>query len=642
MNKMKLTTRLLLLMTLFVVSAIAFTACSSEEDVTSTEEQERGVVKTEFTISIPQGTSGTTRMAGTTVQSGENIDGFLGIRNIELYPFSSVISSTEGSVFPVTSTTIPSSIRLVGATGGGGKYGASGASDNTIGAGSTNLFTASKSHLYQDVDIPIGTKSFMFYGESARTGDGENAVYGALTKTSASSGTTLGDITFSPTPIHSSGEVGSNGTAIAAYLTSIANAKSGDTEWKDTKNVSLAALYENFISTHAGSWTSIKAMLQVMYTNLAARDADNNDTQAMKTAIRTAIANTTYGVSADTDGNLTFSQEMGNYPRDLGLPDGAAYVQWDTTGKKFNALANNHNTGLNTASLASYVYPASLYYRALSNIKTSTSSKGTTGTQAFDNDKTWETILGYYNQTTEESTAGYDNSKVSSKTRSIVIIDPVQYAVGRLDAYIYATSASLKDNANTDFTVNSGTNFPITAILVGGQKAVDYKFEQRTDATTTYTIYDNSIDGTPYLNNASPTTPIYMLALETKSATADAQEDAVVKIAVELENKSGKTIVGYNNEMIYPGCRFYLLGTLDPNKNVTQTYDGSPADATNHPELIIKKAFVQDYKTQVNLKIASLKNAYNTLPDLTLPQLEMGLFVDLTWKPGISQDITID
>ena len=634
MNKMK---KYLIMFAALVATTAGFTACSSEDDLASAEqgqEQERGVVKTQFTISIPQGTSGTTRMAAGTVQAGENLYAFRGIGNIELYPFKTAISTTA-PIFPETSTSIPSQILLVGATGNG-KSGPSGTSNNTI-AGKENLYNTSMSHLYQDVDIPIGTRSFMFYGEALRTTEtNSNTVSGSLTKTVE--GATLNGITFSPTPIHSTGTVGSNGTKIAQYLTAIAATTVNNKKWEETENVGLRALYESFISNKAGSWTNVKAMVQDMYKNLKPGSADNAETTAMKNAIRTSIASSTYGVSASEE-VLAFSQDMGNYPRDLGLPDGAAYVRWNTTNKEFEALANNHNTGMNITSLAQYVYPASLYYRGLSNIKTSSTPKGT-GADVYNDDNTWAQILAFYNATDAETAAGYDNSSVSSKTRSIAIIDPVQYAVGRLDAKIKAESASLQDNALNNYTVNEGTNFKVTGILVGGQKPVDYKFEQRSDHSTFYTIYDQAIDGNIYLlNSESPT--IYTLALETKTAASESDETAIAKIAVEFLNNTDKVIVGLNNEKIYPGCKFYLVGTLDPHKNLTQTYDGSTADPTNHPELIIKKAFVQDYKTTVTLKIASLKNAYNTLPDLTVPQLEMGLSVDLGWQTGISQNIDI-
>ena len=249
MNKMK---KNFLMFAALVAATLGFTACSSDDGLASAEqgqEQERGVVKTQFTISIPQGTSGTTRMAAGTVQAGETLDDFRGIKDIELYPFNTQVS-TVTPVFPAPETTIPSKILLAGGTSTGPK-GPSGSTDNTI-AGKDYLYTNSMSHHYQDVDIPIGTKSFMFYGEACRTTETTpNTVSGSLTKTVT--GTTLGGITFSPTPIHSAGTVGANGTKIAQYLTSIANTTVDNKKWEDTKNVGLMALYESFISNKVGN-----------------------------------------------------------------------------------------------------------------------------------------------------------------------------------------------------------------------------------------------------------------------------------------------------------------------------------------------------------------------------------------------------
>jgi len=672
-----------LLMFAALVATAAFTACSSEEDLANAEqEQERGVVKTQFTISVPQGTSGTTRMASGIVQATEALVDFRGIKEIELYPFNTQLGSIT------TSTTIPSKILLVGGTST--KYGPSGTADYTI-EGPSNLFTKSKSHLYQDVDISIGTRAFMFYGEAA--GNAAERIQGKLNKTI--SGSTLGGIKFSHQQIRPDGTVGTSGTTIAAYMTSIANARTSDGKyWKDTKNVALRALYEQFTGENesgqltnngvkAGSWTNVMAVIQQLYSNLTIGSGDTDDTKNMKTAIKDAIKNkTTYGVNDDdNDGTLTFGTLMGTkvenveypYPRDLGLPDGAAFVRWtpvaddpdteDVELGHFDALSNNSNTGTNIPSLDRYVYPPSLYYRVLSNIKTSTTIKGTSVTQPYNDDVTWENILGYYTLTDEETTAGYDNTAVSSKTRSIVIKNPVQYSVGRLDATIVANTATIQDNAKkTNFDVGSTSNkFKVTGILIGGQKPVDYKFQQSSDATTFYTIYDNSFEhdtniGAVYLRSTNDT-PIYTLALETKSATKSDDEDAIVKIAVEFENNSGQILIGKDNEQIPNGCRFYLIGTLDPYLNTTQKYvfpdnsdpnkvDDPTNSSLNDPTLnnsdVIKKAFVQDYKTVVKLKIANLNNAYNTLPDLTLPQLEMGLSVDLSWKTGIDLDINME
>jgi hypothetical protein len=333
----------------------------------------------------------------------------------------------------------------------------------------------------------------------------------------------------------------------------------------------------------------------------------------MKEAICTAIANATYGVTASGT-TLTFSKNYNNYPADLGLPDGAAYVTWDATNKMFTTLVTaEHNTGMDVAPLSAFVYPASLYYWVKSGIMTSEEAK-----DSHSDTDTWATITSGYNKGTE----------VTSKTRSIVITDPVQYAVARLDLTLKATSPLL-DASNQTITLYSDDSykFPVTGIIVGGQKAVDWKFEQITTGTVTaYTMYDSQVadGGTRYLSTTK-SSAIHTLLLETNDATSATDDAANIQIAVELQNNSNQTIVGYNKQYILPGCKFYLIGTLKPWK------DGET----------IKRAFKQDYTTTANLTINSLANAHSTLPDLGIPQMNLGVSIDLTWQTGVTHDITI-
>ena len=171
------------LLAVLVTMTGLFTACSSDDAVTDTTENERGVVKAEFTISFPQKV-GTTRMSAATVQASGQA--FRGIRNIELYPFVNMAALAVGG-----SATIPSMISLLAGTSLG-KTGASSTTNPNEIASSGALFTTSNSHLYQNVDIPLHTQSFMFYGEAIPSGT-DAAVNGALTKSLASSGTTLND-----------------------------------------------------------------------------------------------------------------------------------------------------------------------------------------------------------------------------------------------------------------------------------------------------------------------------------------------------------------------------------------------------------------------------------------------------------------
>ena len=646
MNKMK---KNFLMFVALVAATLGFTACSSEDDLASAEqgqEQERGVVKTEFSISFPQKVGGTTRMTASTIQDAGQP--FRGIRDIELYPFKDDSTNVITTAASTDGLELPTPIILFGGTTS--ESGPSSDKDYAISGGSKALYANTNSHLYQNVDIPIGTKSFIFYGV-ADYSETSNvpAEYGSLIKTSA---TKLENVKFSPEVIYKTGAVDASGDSIAAYLTSIAESKftgsTGDSLWSETPSVALKALYNNLITMKAGSFNNMKAAVQKLYKELKKESSgDASTTKKMKQAIMASITANKYGVSADGEGNLTFTKMKSNsYPRNIGLPDGAAYIVWqkkssNSTDYEFKALIDNGNTGLNTASLNSYVYPAALYYYVLSNIKTSKVSKASYYSEyASISGKTWKDITDQY--TTE---TGYDNTKVSSETRSIAILHPIQYAVGRLDVTVRAASSTLSDNKSGHSITLGGTSFPVTGILVHGQKPVDYKFQQLT-GDPVYTVYDSVYYQKNSAQNIYLTTgasnPIHTLVLETKEAGATTGDASVVaKIAVEFLNNTNDTIYGHNGELIYPQCKFYLTGTLDPALNDGQEVTGHTnyKDANNN---LIKKAFMQDYTTTANLKISSLMNAYNTLPDLALPQMEMGLSVDLNWKTGISQNINIE
>lgn len=595
------------LMAMLVTMTAFLTACNSEDSVTDAYANgERGVVKTEFTISFPQTTTGLTRLGADVVQVAayDNLAKFRGIKDIVLYPFLSAPADISKT------TEVPTGITLYGGTIG--QAGASGTDNNTI-TGSSALYSGSNSHLYKNVDIAVGTKSFIFYGEAATTSTQNAKEVGSLTKNVA--GTTFEDITFEPTPIFTGTSVGSNGEAVAAYLTSVANTEDADgNKWSETTNPGLKTLYENFTSITTGAWANVKAAMQRVYKNLkeSASTSDLAANAAMKTAICNAITNNTY-VASVSGTALTFNEDFENYPADLGLPDGAAYVTWDATNKKFTTLVTaENNTGMNVAPLSAFVYPASLYYWVKSGIMTSEEAKN-----SHSDTETWATITSGYNKGTE----------VTSKTRSIVITDPVQYAVARLDLTLKA-AGTLKDADDKVITLYSGDSykFPVTGIIVGDQKAVDWKFEQITTGTA-YTMYDSQVaDGAPRYLSTTATSAIHTLLLETNDATSATDDAANIQIAVELENNSDQTIVGYNKQYILPGCKFYLIGTLKPWK------DGET----------IKRAFKQDYTTTANLTINSLANAHSTLPDLGVPQLNLGVSIDLTWQTGVTHDITIE
>ena len=611
MDKMK---KYLLMLAALFVAAISFTACSSEDDLANAEEeQERGVVKADFTISFPKQMGGITRQSEIIVQ-GQSTPVFRGINGITLMPFS----SAKSAITP--SSTIPTSINLYAGTVG--KQGASSATANTIDA-QYALYTNSNSHLYTDIEIAIGTRSFMFYGkaiDAAATSEStSNVINGSLEK--STNGTTLDAISFSLTDI-TTATVNAQATAIAAYLTNIAKAASGDE--------TMLTYFPNFTNLKAGSYTSMKAVVQAVYTSLY------NNTDALSTAIKTAILDgypsgsvtKTIAVaekSGTTTGELVFTSDY-TYPRNLFLPDGAAQINWNTSTKAFEVVITS-NVGLNISAIDDYTYPAALYYYGLSDIWAVPASMS-----GIYEGKSWADIIKAYTDRTDES------EMVQSTTRSIAIRDEVQYAVGRLDVTVQSKSGQqeLVDNKGAYIALGTdGVNFPIKGILVGNQKAVKYNFETNTTAAAK-TIYDSQMPSGATLFPGTPSVKTHTLVLQTVDATSDDDTNANVPIAIEFENAGTQIIVGKDNELIYPGTRFYLLGMLKPNKNTTQKYS-TATDAE-----VIKKAFVQDYVTTAYFTVESFKNAYHTLPDLRTPSLEVGLSVDLTWKPGITQEIVVE
>ncbi len=616
---------------MLAVVALFFVACTSDDDVAAEGELEQGVVKAEFTISIPQKNGGFTRQ-GLNIVQGQNTPKFRGMQNIELLPFNSVASGVTGE------TDIPSMISLGTAESTTLGYTLSSSDMITLASYTAdNKVYQSQSRLYKDISVPIGTRSFLFYGvarDSTVTSGSANKANGALTR--SESPAKLSDITFTPVPIYEAGTVHQQGSDIAIYLTAIANAKYTSDENTET----MLTLFPNFTKINAGSWNSVKAAVQEVYKGIYDRA-----NAGLYKAIADSITKTytiggrsvTFASVGSTAGTLTFSTAY-TYPQNegVGLPDGAAYVKWETN--KFTAIAQD-NLGMNVTPLNLFVYPASLYYYGLSNIKTADVSMQS----YYNNSNTWKDILGKY-----DAAEGF-NTLVQSTTRSIAIEDEVQYAVGRLDVTVTTKSGSaeLRDNDNNVITI--GNNFPITGIIVGNQRPVDYKFETSTSSSN-YTIYDSEVkalptsDVVPYLypGTNSPSTT-HTLVLETPATTLSAptssseeeQSDvnADVPIAVEFMNNSSQTIVGKDKMVIYPNTKFYLIGTLKPYKNTTQKYKGT---STN-----INQAFVKDYVTTANFVVESFQNAYNMLPDLRTPKLEIGMSVDLTWEDGITQTITI-
>ena len=635
-----------------LAGAVSLSACSSSDDVVDVNPTYDGeAVKTQFTISFTQSVAKTRQTAATvqTTADGGNItiSGFRGMDNIVLYPFA---ATAVAGADPITSssTKIGDKISLTSMIQPAqpSNYEA-----NTIPAGTSGLTTASNSVLFGDVTIPIGTGSFLFYGKAIDNTTYTDKFYNGslkLINTTASNATpdapNPANIAFDLEQIYPSSTTASTvGAALADYLSQIAQAGGFDSStkksaWEATDNTGLKDLYAKFITLKAGSSLNVQAAVQDLYTSI------KNNTDDVSIAIKNAILSTTttaitystkYATDENSDGTLEFQANIGNsaatyFPGDKNLPDGAALLAYDDDTNTFSQSEDGvGNTG-NNAEYADYVYPASLYYYCNSGIKTSTSSQQT----LYNGTNTWAQITG---------NAAYAGNAVGPSSRSVAILDPIQYGVGRLDMKIKKLNTEtvggkpvMYDKKGEPYDVTNG--FTVTGVLIGGQKQVGFNFEP--NGTTEKTIYDNitkSQTGTTLTvdkENASATN--YTLALETAS-------NSEIYVAVEFLN-NGADFEGADG-VIPAGCKFYLVGKLDPTTEGTydETNTATGVSSTGN------KVFKQDYKTIADFSIAKgtantantkgLAAAYNTVPDLRTPQLELGFSVDLTWNPGITFDV---
>src|SRR3712207_1301342 len=231
-----------------------------------------------------------------------------------------------------------------------------------------SLGAKSNAKLYKDVNVPIGTTGFLFYGK-ANDGTVTTATdkfkFGTLNESALTGENST--FTFTPEPIFAAGTADAKATAIATYLTTIATATDGTTAWSATTNAGLKDLYDKFITMAAGSSTSVLAAVQSLYNSLKP-NADN-----LSKAIRTAIANTTYvSVAGET---LTLQDAVAGYPKNINLPDGAAVVKWSTDKFVADPEATQTYKGLQIGVLKNYVYMPNLYYTVNTDVKTMTGDR---------------------------------------------------------------------------------------------------------------------------------------------------------------------------------------------------------------------------------------------------------------------------
>lgn len=596
-----------------LTSALAFTSCKKDKNDEVAPSGKNDVVKTQFALTIPTTSNSRSnaprRMNGVTVQK----TGFRSLTDIVLFPFA-VTDSIEGAHVRLgnpLSLSTPQELRI------GKDY--------------------QKSRLYSDVEVPVGTSSFLFYAKADpnESGLGVNPdsvgktdyKLGSSTVASITDMTKPEDLFFAPSQRCATANLGADETAtkISKYLTSIAQAQittPAAMTWRGTLgkggsgNESLDTLYVRFSSLQAGSSASVKAAVSDLYATLKPMD-DNKAAlpEALRNlprAIMDSILAPTW-VSVDGDG-IAFASDGGidGFPANQNLPDGAASVTCVIATGVFSYV-NSSVPGLTQMGLTAankFVYAAELLYLANTTIHVADELKLQNYTGAGDGDATgtyWSAFIA----------ANYGSQRtVTTSTRSVILDTTINYGVSRFDVTAKLGDAiALKDRNDDDVSKPDG-GFPLTGVLVARQNKVNYMFHP--DGSDNFVIYDNATNGVK-VSDADPssTDTIHTLVYETERA----DEDDQLFFALEFTNTTND-FVGKNG-IVPTGTKFYLVGHLKAT-DAAMTAVG----ADTH------YFFKQDHWTKVNCTISDLRKAYNVIPDLRTAELELGLSVDIKWQSG--------
>ena len=576
-----------------LTSAVVITGCKNDSE----PQAKAPKVTTDIAISLPNQVGGPAvrHMPGRTVQTDGPTDfSYNGMANITLIPFAPKAKVSTASV----------------------RFG----DDIALGTldGSIALSNENRARNYSDQQVPQGTTAFLFYGESGKNSGAAKfdvgQINGALTGNPAAYKFELQPICTNTDAVQAVADL------FNAYLNQVIIAQdtlySGH-EWRfisESENKGYKDMFDTLKTLNVLTTYGVERMMTDLYHSLDV----NKDSLAK--AIRKAILNPTYASlsGSGASAKVQLVSGMQNFPKQFNIPEGAVSVVYSTSTNTFGANAAHSFGGLAPADLASYVYPASLWYFANTLIKTSSSSKGN-----YTAGGTWKSILATYEN---------NEASVNSSTRSIALIDTIQYGVARLDVQVkLKDGTSLMDNNPVESLreiANPDGGYPLKAVLIGNQKNVGFDFTPATyagDKAGTYVIYDTVMSSAIY---AQPHASVYSaanstLVLETPADAGAGAED--VFVALEFENNTGKDFYGVDRQMIPAGGRFYMVGKLE----------ASEATETG------KKVFKQDYTTTARFSINSLTKAYSAIPDLKAPQLEIGMSVDLYWSDGHDYEINL-
>ena len=591
-----------------MMAVAILTGCSEKDE---TDVVNYSPVDVSLAFSVPdmyEGPVVQTRMADSVVQMTDGY--YRGLKEVHIIPFETTGTITKNdNPFIFDEKGLGESGRVAGKP--------------------SKLTPDSAFYFYPGCSFWPGTASLLFYARGANTVQvngvtipADNKAYYGSTLMTGADDRTPSRIQFSPEQIWSATTVDDRAQALADYLTAIANT----TGWAVTEDPKLKALYYNFLHQDAsgnsgiiaGSSACVRAFIEELY-----REAGDYETNAGKSVAEAVRASIKAGATVDNEGHLTLTSWNGTtltgYPANIGLPDGAAAIQWNGT-----AFQPQTKTSVESAitSMDRFVYPAELCYYGNSTIRT---SKNEVEKTVYQKETTWNDVLGHYKTGTV----------VKSNIKSAAMVSSVQYAVARLCVKLGVVDLMTipLEDANGDMVTFDNTYYPLTAVIVGGQYPVGFdcrpetvqpwptaEKDQKALTDQMFFVYDTEVKTKKtgdtydyyYLNSTAD------MVASTNTLVLQSYEKQNVTIVLEFENRSNMKFMGHDG-IVYPGTKFYLVGEVNPAYPTVA--------ATVKTDENKDRVFTQDYITTFNIRIESFKFAYNVMPDLLASKMEIGVKV---------------
>ncbi len=443
---------------------------------------------------------------------------------------------------------------------------------------------------FTDVALPTGDIAFLFYGQ-------EDVAAGKVALSQSTGAVyTPADITFSLNNILA------DATNDAAFKTLFEAIEGLNTVLdaqidaaSDPLKAELTALKTDWHKFTSASNTNLGLAFTFLTDAVAALEEGD-----AKTALSEQVTKMTEALAAD-------------YP--YGLPEGTFALKEGEV-----RLSGDEATGLDNiiaTAKARYMKPAALTYY----VNAYPVDYSSTNAAALQ----WDKIAGTINATGSGISA--DRTQISPATTKIALNKTINYGVGRLDvAPVFIATGGVMETANdpdgkmTPVSVNNNS-FELTGVLVGNLPTT-LDWELNPSGEFGATVFDTEVEKSAVSVFASAASATYdkcsYIILPATTGLKALSKN--VTIALQFKNNGAQF---YGKDGIIPaGGTFYIAGQLSQN--------GAAA--------VEKDAIEKDFYTTAKLRIVTLKNATNTVPDIVNPTLELSMYVDLEWQEGVIFD----